>query len=194
MTTPAELAAQPEPRVRPRAAWYLLVVVLWVASAIVGGTVIATFVHVVDHGVTSFQASHEVAVPSSGLTIYSRSKPTSHDCTLTDPSGRRIAMDGLSYDLNATFDSVTVSAVASTPDGLAAGSYRISCQGTGGSQLYYGDKFSIGSLLIRSGISALLGLAGLVLLIVLLVRRHTSKSRIRSQQLLATMPPYQPGS
>lgn len=199
MTTPSDLAAQPETRVRPRGVWYLLVVVLWVASVVVGVTVIASIVHVVDHGVTSFQASQQVNVPSSGLTVYSRIQPDSKDCTLTDGSGQQTAMDGLSFDLSATINGRSVYAVASTPDDLAAGSYRITCQGVGGSQLYYGDKFPIGSILIRSGISALLGVAGLALLILLLIRRHLSKSRIRTQQLMATTPagygtfqPYQP--
>ena len=70
----------------------------------------------------------------------------------------------------------------------AAGDYTVSCQGLTDSQLYYGDKFPLGSVAIRVGISALLGVAGLALLIVLLVRRHLSKSRIRTGQRLASTP------
>jgi len=188
MTTPtADLT------VRPRGAWYLLVAVLWVASAIVVGTVVATFVRVIDHGVTPVQASHVVSVPDSGLTIYSRTRPVTHDCFLGGPSGRTIRMDGLSYDLNVTFGGTTVYAVATTPDGLAPGSYVLSCPGVDlASQLYYGDRFPLASILIRLAIAAVLGLSGVVMLIVLLVRRHTSKSRIRTQRLM-TAPGYGAG-
>jgi len=181
MTTPTAGS-----RVRPRAGWYLLVALLWIASLVVGGTVIATVVNVIDHGVTSFQAGQHIPVPQSGLTIYARSRPQSDTCTLTDQTGASTSMEGLGYDLNATFNGVTVYAVAATPDGIAPGSYAISCPGIGTGELYYGEKFPLGSILVRVGISALLGLAGLVLLIVLLIRRHTSKSRIRSQRPMNT--------
>jgi hypothetical protein len=173
----------PEIPVRPRAAWYLVVVVLWVASAVLFGTAVASFIRVIDHGVTPIQANSSVPVSDSGLTIYSRTKPVTHDCVLRDASGQTTTMDGLSFDLNATFDGTTVYAVANSPDGIANGSYRVTCSGVNG-QLYYGDKFPVGSVLLRTGISGLLGLVGLVVLIVLLVRRHTSKSRIRTQNLL----------
>lgn len=174
----------PDDTVRPRAAWYLLVAVLWVGSAVVVGTVVATFVQVVDHGVTSFQAGQQVTVPDGGLTIYSRSRPQSRDCALTDAAGRTATIDGLGYDLNATFDGTTVYAVASTPNGTASGTYRIRCPGVGGSnQLYFGDRVPIRSILVRGGIALVLGLAGLAALIVLLVRRHTSRSQLRTRQL-----------
>jgi hypothetical protein len=169
--------------VRPRAAWYLVVVVLWVASAVLFGTAVASFIRVIDHGVTPIQANSSVPVSDSGLTIYSRTKPVTHDCLLRDTSGQTITMDGLSFDLNATFDGTTVYAVATSPDGIANGNYSVRCSGVNG-QLYYGDKFPVGSVLLRTGISGLLGLVGLVVLIVLLVRRHTSKSRIRAQNLV----------
>jgi hypothetical protein len=189
MTTPYDPTVEPAPQVRPRAAWYLLVAVLWIASLVVGGTVIATVYHVVDDGVTSIQASGQMHVPSSGRTIYSHDNPDSPACTVTDiASGRQTPLDELGFDLSATINGRTVYAVASTPDGLAAGDYTVSCQGLTDSQLYYGDKFPLGSVAIRVGISALLGVAGLALLIVLLVRRHLSKSRIRTGQLLASTP------
>jgi hypothetical protein len=173
----------PEIPVRPRAAWYLVVVVLWVASAVLFGTAVASFIRVIDHGVTPIQANSSVPVSDSGLTIYSRTKPVTHDCVLRDASGHTITMDGLSFDLDATFDGTTVYAVASSPDGIANGDYSVTCSGVNG-ELYYGQKFPVGSVLLRTGISGLLGLVGLVVLIVLLVRRHTSKSRIRTQHLV----------
>lgn len=172
----------PELRVRPRAAWYLMVVVLWVASAVVFGTIVASFVRVINDGVTPIQASQAVPVSDSGVTIYSRTKPASRDCLLRTPAGN-ITMDGLSFEVSATFDNTTVYAVATSPDVVAPGNYLVSCPGVG-SQLYYGDRVPLRSMLIRFGISSLLGLAGLVLLIVLLVERHTSKSRIRIQNLV----------
>jgi hypothetical protein len=191
MTMPAEPPEQAPMRVRPRAGWYLLVAVLWVGSLVVGGTVAASVVKVVDDGVTSIQASGVMHVPSSGRTIYSHEDPGSPDCAVTSvTTGELTPLDELGFDLSATIDGRTVYAVASTPDGLEAGDYTVACRGLAGSQLYYGDKLSLGSLLIRLGISALLGLAGLVLLIVLLVRRHLSKSRMRSQRLLAFPPGY----
>ncbi len=181
--TLSEQQAAPALQVRPRALWYLLVVVIWVASGVVFGTAIASFVRVIDHGVTAIEAGAPVPVTDSGLTVYSRTKPATHDCFLQDSQGQSTAMDGLTFDANATFNGVTVYAVASSPDGLAPGDYQVSCTGVR-SQLYYGDKFPIGGLLVRFGISSVLGLIGLVLLIVLLVKRHTSKSRIRTQNLV----------
>jgi hypothetical protein len=177
---------QPTPAdrvVRPRGAWYLVVAVVWIASAVVFGTAVATFVRVLDHGVTAIQPSESVPVTGSGITVYSRTKPVTRDCFLRDRSGETTAMDGLSFDLSATVDGTTVYAVATSPDGLASGEYAVRCLNAGG-QLYYGDKLPLESLLVRAGISVVLGLVGLVVLIVLLVKRHTSKSRIRAENLL----------
>lgn len=186
MTLSQQAAAGPT--VRPRAVWYLVVVVLWVASAVLLGTIVASFVRVIDHGVTPI--SQGIPVSDSGITVYSRTDPVTHDCVMLNPA-RRYTMDGLSYDLSATFDGTTVYAVASSPDGATPGTYLVRCQGEK-SQLYYGDKFPLSSILIRFGISAVLGVLGLVALIVLLVKRHTSKSRIRAEQL-AMAPGYGAG-
>jgi hypothetical protein len=171
-------------RVRPRAAWYLLVAALWIAAAILLGTIGATFVHIVDHGVTPIPSAI-VKVPNSGLTIYSRTQPAERDCSLSRPGATAVRMDNLSYDLDVTLNGTHVYALASTPSDLPAGRYAVSCSGLSATDLYYGDRIPMASIFIRLGISGVLGLCGLAVLIVLLVRRHASKSEIRTRQMMA---------
>ncbi len=186
-TPPAEL------KVRPHGAWYLLVVALWVAALVLIGTVVATAVNLVEDGVTQLPPSHAVVVPESGLTFYAAIEPASRDCALAGEGGQISRMPGLPYDFNTTFNGTDYYAVASTPKGLAPGTYIVSCPGVGPTAtMWAGDKLPLASLLVRSAIAAILGLLGIPLLIALIIKRHSSKSKVRAQRLAGT-PGYPPG-
>lgn len=179
-TTPAELI------VRPRAVWYLAVVVLWVAALVLVGTVVVSFVRIIDDGVSAVPESGQITVSAAGNTIYSSDPPVSRECFL-EGSGGPIPVDGLSFDLNTSFNGIEYWALADTPKGLAPGTYVLSCPGVGaGAQLWVGDRLTFGSLVVRFLVACVAGFLGLVALIVLLVRRHSSKSKIRVQRLAAT--------
>src|SRR6478752_462973 len=147
-----------EPTVRPSAAWYLLILVLWAAAIAIVVTVIVSIVSIIDDGVTPIGRGG-APISDAGITVYASARPDSRDCVLIGAGGQQTPMNGLSYDLNATFNGTELWAVASSPDGLAAGTYLVRCPGLPPTaQLWYGDRFPLGSIVIRSVVALGLGL------------------------------------
>jgi hypothetical protein len=182
-----------ETKARPSPWWYSLVALLWIASAVVFAVVvIKPFVDVLSTDVTGFANGDPVSVGSDGLSVYAESTETLGACTLTGSDGVAIRMDDLDStgtEFKVDTNGPTLTAYASTPDGLAAGTYEIACEGGESTILATGERIDEGDLeqsLAIGFISSLaLGVLGLALLIVLLVKRHNSKSRIRAAQSAA---------
>jgi hypothetical protein len=182
MVTPME-----DQKVRPSAWWYGGVVVLWLASIGVFVWLIVIVANVIDDGVTPVGSDGTVVVKSDGLTLYS-TFPFSHvDCMLRSADGQTVGLDDLPFDLSIDTNGRHLDGIGRTPDGLAAGTYAVTCPGPLRNEpLWYGDWLPVRSLVIGFVVSIGLGVAGLALLIVLLLTRHNSKSRIRQ---LRTPPP-----
>lgn len=182
-------AAPVPPKVRPSAWWYLLVAGLWLLAIAMFVSIGITFVRVIDDGVTPVPPSGTIVLPSEGLTVYSSQQPTNTSCFLVSPREGTTPLDALGFDLTATFQGQRIHALATTPSGLSSGSYRLSCPGLGpAATLWTGDRLPMGSVLLRAVVAGLCGVLGLVLLVLLLVRRHLSRSRISSSRLA-----YAPG-
>lgn len=187
----AEAAAPP--KVRPSLLWLLVVAVLWITAVVVCIVVaIRPLVDLVTADTTGFRNGAQVAISTDGLTVYS-TNDTVVPCVLTGADGSTIRMDDFgndSFELPRE-DGTELHALASTPDGLPAGTYAITCDRASG-MLAYGERVDFSELgikmLLGFGIPAVLGLIGLILLIVVLVRRHRSKNRIRDAQAVYASP------
>jgi hypothetical protein len=177
-------------KVRPSAAWYILVVVLWLASIALAIFAFKPLYDIFNTGITEISNGQQIEVPADGITVYTSQDSSLATCQLVDAQGDATLIDA--YNDNENFDidpgdGPHVWALGSTPDGFPAGTYAIECERLGRATLAFGDRIDIvalgGRLLIGFLVAGVFGLAGLILLIVLLVKRHNSKSRIRQQQL-----------
>lgn len=198
--------SQPDTRVRPSPLWYLAVVVLWIASFVVFVIAIRPIISIFSAGVDQVGNNRSVTVPSDGFTLYSSVRPANATCTLQGGSGA-VRLEPFDQNSSSSFtftfdDGTEVQPLASTPDGLAAGSYQLSCEVPPRAVLATGERLDFDSFAVRLVIgiigSIAAGIVGLVILIVMLVKRHNSKQRIRQAQAAAAYgyagyPGYAPG-
>ena len=185
MTTPTD-----QPQVRPRAGWFAVPVVLWVIAAVLLGLALAALSHIINSGIDPVRNQAPLAVPADGLTVYTTDPVSTATCTLTGDNGRTVELDTFSFNLDISVNGPTYHGIGVTPDNLAAGSYQLDCSDvTASSRLGTGPRIDVTAIATRAlwgfVLPPLLGIIGLVTLIVLLVRRHSSKSRIRSMQAYA---------
>lgn len=180
---------QQDLRPRPSPLWYLVTVVLWIAALVIAVIAIKPVVAAITSDLTLYPNRAQVAIPAEGATIYATDRPAGMTCTATDAGGKVTELD--EFDESASFEidpsnAPKVSAVANTPDGFAAGTYVIACDGLGKGSIAVGDRLDIEDIgvrfLIAFGLGGILGLIGLIVLIVMLVKRHNSKKRIREAQ------------
>lgn len=181
------------PRVRPSAWWYLLVAGLWLLALALFISIGVTFVRVIDDGITAVPRSGTIVLPSDGLTVYASVRPSDKSCSVTSPAGLTTPLNTLDFTLTATWHGQEVHALATTPSQLSGGSYRLSCPGVPATAtLWTGDRLPITSVVVRAIVAGLSGILGLALLVLLLVRRHLSKTRNRSAQLAGYPTPGYP--
>jgi hypothetical protein len=200
--------SQPDTRVRPSPWWYLVVVVLWIASFIVFVIAIKPIITIFSAGVDEVGNNSQVTIPSDGRTIYSSIRPGNATCTLQGASGGPVQLEPFDQSSSGSFsftfdDGTEVQPLASTPDGFPAGTYQLACSVPPRATLATGKRLDFDSFAARLVIgiigSIVAGIVGLILLIVLLVRRHNSKVRVRQAQAAAAYayggyPGYPPGA
>lgn len=176
----------PDAKVRPSAVWYVVPIGLWLVSLGLFIAVVISFADFINAGVERVQNNSQVTVPEDGLTVYSTSFLATGDCTLTSPDEPAIALDSFDSEFSFGAAGAKYYALASTPEGMEPGSYRLNCAAVGGTGLGVGQRLDVGAVVIRGIwgflVPLVLGFIGLVVLIVLLVKRHNSKSRLRAQQ------------
>lgn len=149
------------------------------------------------HGLTAVDNNGPITVSSDGLTIYASTASLGHDCTLADQSQHETSLDAFGGDFTFTSGGLERHALASTPAELDPGKYTLHCSGVAQqATLWAGDRITFSGFVTRVvvgvGVLAVLGLAGLITLIVLLVKRHHSKSAIKTWQR-TSMPGYGAG-
>ncbi|MBA2559716.1 MAG: hypothetical protein H0V07_07465 [Propionibacteriales bacterium] len=181
-----------EAKVRPSAGWYLLPLGLWIAAIVLAVVAWKPVVDVVNAGIDQVGNGEQISVPSDGLTVYATSQPSGGGCSLVDSSGTATALSTFdtSLDWKLQTGRAKFIGLGSTPADLQAGSYTLRCTslarnstiGTG-RRIDLGDVTRVGLLGVI--VPLVLGLAGLVVLIVLLVKRHNSKSRIKTARASA---------
>jgi hypothetical protein len=186
--------SQADTRVRPSALWYVAVAVLWIASFLIFLFGIWPVITIYRDGVNQIANGAPVQIPSDGYTIYSSVRPPNATCTLQPRGGSPVPAEPVDQDirdaLTFTFDNGTdVRPLANTPSDLPAGIYQVSCEVPRTAVLATGTRIDINSFGGRLALgiigSIVAGVAGLIILIVLLVRRHNSKQRIRQAQAAA---------
>jgi hypothetical protein len=174
-------------KVRPSARWYALVAVAWLLAAVCGSFAMKSMVDMLGVTPTPIANRSSVHISDEGLTVYAVT--SSALCTLTDDSRAVIALDRVrdatAFKLTSS-DGTLMYAVATTPDGLASGTYTLRCRGIGAGVLGVGDRVDIDGMLLRVGgmmiLTGVFGVAGLIVLIVVLVKRHNSKARLQWAQ------------
>jgi hypothetical protein len=181
-------------RVRPSALWYIAVAVLWIASFLIFLFGIWPVIAIYKDGVNEISNGAPVRIPSDGYTVYSSVTPANASCTLRARGGSPVEMEPVDKDIRdaLTFsfgNGTDVRPLANTPSGLPAGTYQVSCNVAPTAVLATGKRIDFDSFGGRLALgiigSILAGVAGLVILIVLLVRRHNSKQRMRQGQAAA---------
>lgn len=182
-------------KVRPSAAWYIAVAVLWIASFVVAIVAFKPLIDIFSEGITQVSNGDQIQVSDEGLTVYTGRPSPATTCRLVDSQGNATPIARFGGDERFDIDPADgprMWALGSTPDDFVGGTYTLECENLGRSTLGYGariDFVDIGiRMLIGIIVAAVLGVAGLIVLIVLLVRRHNSKSRLRQQQ--AAYPAY----
>lgn len=187
------MQAQEDTRVRPRAGWYAVPVVCWVIAIVLFTLAVIAIARVVNHGIDRLgaaPAAQTVSVPADGLTFYTTDQNSTADCTLVSTNGATTPLDSLNVTLEIQINGPTFYGLGVTPDELAPGPYTVSCNGlVPGTRLGTGPRVDVTALATRAlwglVLPAVLGVAGLIVLIVLIVKRHGCKSRIRTQQAYA---------
>ncbi len=179
-----------ELRVRPHAAWYGVTAVLWGVGLVLFAFAVVAIAHVVNGGVDRAANHAEVTVPRDGLTVYTTDPNSVADCILNNGSGQPVALDTLGFTMEISVNGPTYYAVGVTPHSLAAGSYRLDCRDvTPGTTFGYGPRVDVKTMATRAIWGILLplalGLIGLVVLIVVIVKRHSSRARIRAKEAFA---------
>ncbi len=177
-------------RVRPRAAWYCVTAVLWGVGLVLFAFAVVEIAHVVNGGVDRAVNHADVTVPGNGLTVYTTDPDSVASCVLTHGSGHPVPLDTLGFTMEISVNGPTYYAVGVTPHSLAAGSYRLDCRDVRpGAEFGFGPRVDVKTLATRVIWGILLplalGLIGLVTLIVVVVKRHNAKSRIRSMRAYA---------
>jgi hypothetical protein len=176
--------------VRPRAAWYALPVGLWVVALVLFGLLLAAIAHVVNNGVDPVRNHGTVSVPSGGLTFYTTDNLAPTTCRLTRPGAASVPLKTFSFTFDFGLDGPTYYALGATPHGLAAGTYRLDCTAVAPTtRLGTGPHIDETAIATRAlwglVLPVILGVAGLAILVIVVVKRHGSKSRIRTRQAYA---------
>ncbi len=177
-------------QVRPRAAWYGVTAALWVVGLVLFAFAVVAIAHVVNSGVDRAVNHADVAVPQDGLTFYTTDPDSVASCALSNGSGQQVPLDTLGFTMEISINGPTYYAVGVTPHSMAAGAYRLDCRDVRPDAIFgFGPRVDVKTMATRFiwgvALPLALGLIGLVLLIVVAVKRHGAKSRIRSMHAYA---------
>ncbi len=178
-----------EPRVRPRIGWYAVPVVLWIVAAVLFGLALAALSHIINSGIEPVRNQGTISVPEDGLTLYTTDPVSTATCTLGG-GGERVELETFSFNLDISVNGPTYHGIGVTPEDLPAGTYRLVCTDVSpDSRLGTGPRIDVTAIATRAVwgfvLPPVLGIVGVVVLIVVVVRRHSSKARIRSMQAYA---------
>lgn len=172
-------------RVHPSALWYLVPVVLWLIALTLFVLAFRAVAELLTAGIDPVQNNASVEVTDDGLTVYSTLQSTARECELIDDQSQSVTLNSFDFDFKLDLpDDPAYFALGSTPGDLASGTYQLRCAGASGTaELGTGtrlDPVAIGKRVLWGVVlPGFLAFVGLVMLVVLLVKRHNSKSRIK---------------
>src|SRR5450759_5508195 len=166
----------------PSGAWYILPSVLLVAAVLLVGSGFSSFLHFVRSDFVSYQPDSSISVTKDVFTLYAEdgtTQPADLRCTATGPD-IQMQLRPIAGRTTLSNGHGTFVAIASTPQDLPAGRYRISCVSDSGvdASLYLGPRLDLAAVgrLVAFNIIAplLLGICSVVLFAILAVRRYRS--------------------
>ena len=122
-------------------------------------------------------------MPDDGFTLYTTDPVSTATCTLGG-GGERVELETFSFNLDISVNGPTYHGIGVTPEDLPAGTYRLVCTDVSpDSRLGTGPRIDVTAIATRAVwgfvLPPVLGIVGVVVLIVVVVRRHSSKARIR---------------
>lgn len=167
----------------PSRAWFVLPSILLLTGALLGGISISAFVDFVRPDFLAYQNDSFISVPRDGITLYAVAGTTGPDdlrCAATGRDGQ-IRLRPTSGRRTLSRGRGTFTAIASTPKGLPAGRYVISCQSASGGadvRLYVGprvDLADVGRLAVVGIVAVFLGFCSVALFALLALLRHRSR-------------------
>lgn len=163
-------------------AWFVLPCILMLAALLLVGFGISSFLHFVRSDFVAYQPDSSISVGTDGFTLYAEDGTTGAAdlrCTATGPD-RAVQLRPIAGRTTLSNGHGTFVAIASTPQDLPAGRYRISCVSDSGvdASLYLGPRLDLAAVgrLVAFNIIAplLLGICSVVLFAILAVRRYRS--------------------
>ena len=168
----------------PSRPWYILPSLLALASVLLAGIGISSFVHFVRSDFRAYQPDTSISVTTDGLTVYAEDGTTGAAdlrCTATGPE-RTVQLRRVSGRTVLSNGQGTFVAIASSPRDLPAGRYVISCAGASAGAdmpLYLGprlDLAAVGRLVAFAIIAPLfLGVCSVALFAILAILRYRSR-------------------
>jgi len=165
----------------PSRAWYLLPTLLVLAAVLLAGFGIASFARFVGTDFHAYQQGSSIAVTPDGFTVYAEGRMTRAAdlrCTVTG-TGATVTLRPVSGRTTMSNNNGTFTALASTPPGMPAGQYVLSCVSelSGDDvRIYVGPRLDLAGVgrLVAFGIVAplFLGICSVVLFIIVAVLRY----------------------
>ncbi len=168
----------------PSRAWFILPSILLLTGALLGGLSISAFVDFVRPDLRAYQRDSFISVPRNGITLYAADGTTGPDDLRCAATGRdeQIRLRPASGSRTLRHGSETFIAIASSPKGLPAGRYLISCERASGGadvRLYVSPRVDLADLDRPAvvGVAAVfLGFCSVVLFAILALLRRRSRA------------------
>jgi hypothetical protein len=179
----------PELKVRPAAKWYLVPALMWLAALVLFMLFLVSLVRFLNGELSSVENGGPLQVAEGGFTVYGEAQDSgSGDCTVTSEAGETTSLDSIDVNLEVTIEGENWTALASSEEDLLAGRYTLTCEGAS-ERLAIGERIDVGGIALSAVwgfvVPGLLGLAGLITIIVLAVKRSRSKAQVRQAQMYA---------
>ena len=161
----------------------------WIVAAVLFGLALAALSHIINSGIDPVPTEGRSACPRTDSPFYTTDPVSTATCTLGG-GGERVELETFSFNLDISVNGPTYHGIGVTPEDLPAGTYRLVCTDVSpDSRLGTGPRIDVTAIATRAVwgfvLPPVLGIVGVVVLIVVVVRRHTSKARIRSMQAYA---------
>lgn len=179
----------PALKIRPSGKWYLLPAAMWLLALALFIVFVVSIVRFLSSDLAAVTNRGQVQVAAGGFTVYGESSIIgAASCTAVDDSGMPIALKKIGGNIELSTAGQSWRALALSDKDLPAGRYTLTCAGASDT-LAVGDRIDPGVIAMRAiwgfVIPGVLGLAGLITIIVLAVKRGRSKAQVRQAQMYA---------
>lgn len=178
-------------RAGPSRAWFILPVILLLAAALLVGLGFSSFLHFLSSDLRAYQPGSSISVTGDGFTLYApyeaREAIINLRCSVKSPD-REVPLSPSTSGGTLSNEQGRFVTLASTPAGMPAGRYAISCvdETSAGVNvaLYLGPRVDLAA--VGRGIAfsiivpIFLGFCSVTLFVILAVLRYRSGQKARS--------------